>query len=117
IPRGRVPNRARRGPCDLHQQRGSEDKLLLRRLSWSAASIISGVGCGRRPSVFDLTSLDPNTSRSAPYSTGACRTPIKIASLDAAMMLLFHVVAPWRGASEFNRSAASTCDEVIVPIE
>jgi len=29
--------------------------------------------------------------------------PNKITSLDAAMTLLFHVVAHWRGASEFFR--------------
>src|SRR6266571_1200408 len=30
--------------------------------------------------------------------------PNEITALDAAMMLLFHVVAHWRGASEFFRS-------------
>jgi hypothetical protein len=35
-------------------------------------------------------------------------TTNKITALDAAMSLWFHVVAHWRGVSEFNRSAALT---------
>src|SRR3954467_5010286 len=33
----------------------------------------------------------------------------KITALDAAMTLLFHILAHWRGASEFERWASDKC--------
>jgi hypothetical protein len=67
---------------------------------------------GLRISVADCLHLGGYSSASARVSPSRMglpvaydRAPNKITTLDAAMTLLFHVVAHSRGASEFGRSA------------